>query len=97
MLSEISQTKTNTVWYHLHVESKKYNKLVIITLFFRSRLTDIENKPVVTSAGEGNIGVREWEVKTTGGKIGYKDVLYNTRNIANICKNYKCNVTFKIL
>ena len=26
MLSEISQT--NTVWYHLYVEFKKYNKLV---------------------------------------------------------------------
>ena len=23
MLSEISQTKKNTVWYHLYVESKK--------------------------------------------------------------------------
>ena len=23
MLNEISQRKTNTVWYHLHVESKK--------------------------------------------------------------------------
>ena len=23
MLSEINQTKTNTVWYHLYVESKK--------------------------------------------------------------------------
>ena len=30
MLSEISQRKTNTVWYHLHVEPKKYNKLVNI-------------------------------------------------------------------
>ena len=30
MLSEISQTKTNTV-YHLYLESKKYNKLVNIT------------------------------------------------------------------
>ena len=28
MLSEISKRKTNTVWYHLYVESKKYNKLV---------------------------------------------------------------------
>ena len=27
-LSDISQRKTNIVWYHLHVESKKYNKLV---------------------------------------------------------------------
>ena len=27
MLSEVSQTKT--AWYHLHAESKKYNKLVM--------------------------------------------------------------------
>ena len=26
MLSEISQTKTNTLWFHLYVESKKQNK-----------------------------------------------------------------------
>ena len=34
MISEISlfvQRKTNTVLYHLYVESKKYNKLVNIT------------------------------------------------------------------
>ena len=31
MLSEISRTKTDTVWCHLSVESKKYNKLVNIT------------------------------------------------------------------
>ena len=31
MLSEIIQRKINTVWYHLYVESKKYNKLVNIT------------------------------------------------------------------
>ena len=31
MLSEISQRKTNIVWYHLYLESKKYNKLVNIT------------------------------------------------------------------
>ena len=31
MPSEISQRKTNIVWYHLFVESKKYNKLVNIT------------------------------------------------------------------
>ena len=31
MLSEISQRKTNTVCYHLHGKSKKYNKLVNIT------------------------------------------------------------------
>ena len=31
MLSEVSQTKTNAVWYHLYVKSKKQNKLVNIT------------------------------------------------------------------
>ena len=30
-LSEICQTKTSAVCYHLYVESKKYNKLVNIT------------------------------------------------------------------
>ena len=28
MLSEISQRKINTVWYHWYAESKKYNRLV---------------------------------------------------------------------
>ena len=31
MLNEISQKKTNTIWYHLYVECKKHNKLVNIT------------------------------------------------------------------
>ena len=31
MLSETSQRKTNSVWYHLYVKSKNYNKLVNIT------------------------------------------------------------------
>ena len=28
VLNKINQRKTSTVWYHLYVESKKYNKLV---------------------------------------------------------------------
>ena len=46
MLSEISQRRTNTVWYHntTYAESKKYNKLVE-----RNRLTDTQNKLVVNS------------------------------------------------
>ena len=31
ILSEISQRKTNTVWYHLYMESKKYKQLVYTT------------------------------------------------------------------
>ena len=41
MFSEICQIETNTVWCHLYVESKTYNKPVNKTK--RSRLTDIEN------------------------------------------------------
>ena len=50
MLSEISQRKINTVWYHLYVEFKNYNKF-LNKLHKRCRLTDIENKLVVTSGG----------------------------------------------
>ena len=62
MISEISQIeKGNAVWYHLHVESKKYNTLVNIAK--KSRLTDIGNKLVATSWGEevgrGKIGVED--------------------------------------
>ena len=49
MLSEKSQRKTNTSWYHLYVGFRKYNKLVNIA---KSRLTDIENTLVIT-IGEG--------------------------------------------
>ena len=31
MLSEVSQGKTNTVWYNLELESEECNKLVNIT------------------------------------------------------------------
>ena len=31
MLSEISQTEKDTVWFHLHAESKKQNKWTNIT------------------------------------------------------------------
>ena len=61
MLREISQTeKDKSIWYHLYVESKKYNKLVNTTQK-KGRLTDVENKLVVTSGERegrrGNIGV----------------------------------------
>ena len=55
MLSEISQRKSNTVWFHLSVKSKKYIKLVNITK--KEADSDIENKLVATSGeswkGEG--------------------------------------------
>ena len=53
--SEVIQTKTNT-WYHLHVESKMMNKLIYLQN--RNRLTDIENKFIITK-GERNGGINE--------------------------------------
>ena len=52
MLSEISQTKTNSVCYYLYVE---FNKVKISSDYTRekkkkkNRFTDIENKVLATS------------------------------------------------
>lgn len=47
MLSEVSQPKTSTVWYHLHVESKKPKS--------------VKNQKTKTKKKESNIVVtREW-------------------------------------
>ena len=49
MLSEDRQRKTNTVQFHLHVESNKTNKQN------RNRPRDIENKLMVAKGvGDGN-------------------------------------------
>ena len=45
ILSELGQTKTNILWYQLYVESKK---MMQIKLPNRKRLTDIQNKLMVT-------------------------------------------------
>ena len=47
-ISEVSQTKTNITWYHLYVESKKQYKWTYLQN--RNRLSDIENKLMVTKA-----------------------------------------------
>lgn len=45
----------------------------------------------LSAGGKGNIGVREWEVQTTGYKVG-------TRNIKTICCNkFKWKINFKII
>ena len=82
------------------MESKKYNKLVnITTTTKKSRLINTENKLVVTSRkreeGKGKIRVGDKEVQTVRYKISYKNLLYNTGNIANIYNDYKWSKTFK--
>ena len=49
MLSEISQQKTNAIWFDLYVESKEQNK------HNWNRLIDTENRLVVAT-GEGGWG-----------------------------------------
>ena len=89
MLNEINQTeKDKYCMISFICGIRKYNKLVNITK--KSKLTDIENKQVVTSGWVGgggrrsNIGVGEQEVQTTGFKIGLNNVLYNMGNIVHI-------------
>ena len=49
ILSEISQTRTNTIGYHLYVESKKKKEIIYKTV---NRLIDIE-KLMVTTGKQG--------------------------------------------
>ena len=55
MLSEISQTKANTVEYHLYGESKKHYKPANITN--RRKITDKEKKLAVSIVGLWKRGI----------------------------------------
>ena len=50
MLSEVRQRKTNILQYHLYVESKNDTDELI---YKTNRLTDIENKLMVTKGEKG--------------------------------------------
>ena len=56
ILSEVSQRKTNTIWYHLYMESKIWHKWIY--LWNRNRLTDVENR---LAKGEGVGRGMDWE------------------------------------
>ena len=61
MLSEIMSEKNKYCTYHLYVKSEKCNKLVNIII--KNRLTDMENKLVVTHGEKkqerDNIGIQD--------------------------------------
>ena len=59
ILSEVSQTKTNIIRYHLYVESKENGRKFETYLQNENRLTDVGNKLTVTE-GEGLGGIT-WE------------------------------------
>ena len=65
-LSEVSQTKTNPIWYHLYVGSNIGHKWTY--LWNRNRLTDRENRPVVAK-GKGAGRGMEWEVEASRYKL----------------------------
>ena len=68
MLSEISQRKTNTVCYHIYVESKKRIQQISE---YNKKERDTENKLVVTS-GERKGGVGQCR---DGGENGYYGII----------------------
>ena len=90
MLSENKlDRERHTVCFDLYVESKKYTSEKKTSEYNKKEAdTDIEKKLVITSGeregGRGNIRAGEKEVQTIMYKINYKDILYNTGNIANI-------------
>ena len=82
-MTEVRKRKTNTIWYHLHAESKIWHKRTY--LWNRNRITNIENRLVVVK-GEGVRGGMEWEFGVSRCKLLYiewinnKVLLYSTGN-----------------
>ena len=82
LLSEVTKRKTNTIWYHLYVESKIRHKWTYLRN--RNRLTDIENRLVVAK-GEEEWGREGLGVGISRCKLVYigwinKVLLYSTGN-----------------
>ena len=57
---ELKETPINIIWYHLDAEFKKRYKWTCVQK--RHRLTDVENKLMVTK-GEGAAGGINWELE----------------------------------
>ena len=76
VLREVSQRKTNIIWYHLHVESKIWYKWTYLQN--NDRLTDVENKLMVTKGKWwGRRGIN-WEFDISRYKL--------------LCKNQICKI-----
>ena len=81
-LSEVSQRRTNIIWYSLYVESKK-KMYKWTSLQKRERVTDVENNLMVNKEKRGGIN---WETGIDIYTLLYikqitnKDLLYNEGN-----------------
>ena len=65
---ESQKEKTNTIWYHLYVESKIGHKW---TYLWNNKLIDTENRLVVAKGEEGEEG-KHWEFGISRRKLIYK-------------------------
>ena len=72
ILSDVSQRKTNTIWYYLYVKSKIWCKWTY--LWIRNRLIDIKNRLVVAKGGEGEMS---WEFGGSRCKLLYIEWVNN--------------------
>ena len=92
-LSEISQTKTNIIPYHLFVESKKKNDTnALIYKTEQNRLTDIENKVMITEGdsveGGDKLGVQNQQIQTATYKLEkQEEATMQHRELYSISRN----------
>ena len=62
ILREVTQRKTNTVWYHFYAESKIFKKIQMNLFTKAKRFTDIGNKHMVTKGeSEGRAKSGGWD------------------------------------
>ena len=80
LLSEIRQRKTNPICYHLYVECKKYNEIVITAK--KEADSKIQRTNKLPLGGEGHFGVGSTDINYWVYRL--KDVLYDMGNMANI-------------
>ena len=58
IVSEVSQAKTNTIWSHLYVESKK---IIQMNLFIKQKQTHRHGKKLMITKGERGEGLGLWD------------------------------------
>ena len=90
MLSEIRQKKTNTVWYHFYVESKKHNKLVT-----RTKKKQIHRYREQTSGCQWEKGRGHIRMGAKGAIMRYmKSGMWTLWKLYSILKNLSFNFFF---
>jgi len=83
MLSEISQRRTSTVWYHFYVEHRRCSKLVNITKKMQTHRYRQNTGCYQWGEGSGDdTGMEGEEVQTLMHKMSCRAVLCSTGSIA---------------